>query len=237
MIAVVAGRDGRGTRWRLVGRTGRGADVLAQAVTGRHGEAETAGGHGEAGFAASRGEAGTAGSRGQAGTAGNGQAATANRHSQAATTNSRSQAGTDGSRGQAGIGNSRGQAGTAGNRSRAGTTGRRGDAGISGGRAEAGSRGQAGSGAAPGAAYGWQEAVARLRDGAGDLRITVTGDGHFQWILAGPDGTPIAESPAVYRDALACREGFATAQRAARAALGGTHFPAAGVGRTAARGD
>jgi hypothetical protein len=42
----------------------------------------------------------------------------------------------------------------------------------------------------------------------------------YKWVLAGPSGVPIAESPPVYRDAGVCRRAFADAQRAARTALG-----------------
>jgi hypothetical protein len=66
----------------------------------------------------------------------------------------------------------------------------------------------------------WQQAVERLRDGDGTLSVGRTADGHYKWILSGPCGTPIAESPPVYRDAGECRRAFADAQRAARTALG-----------------
>jgi hypothetical protein len=66
----------------------------------------------------------------------------------------------------------------------------------------------------------WQQAVQRLRDGDGNLSVVRTEDGHYKWVLAGQSGTPIAESPAVYRDAGVCRRAFAEAQRAARTALG-----------------
>jgi hypothetical protein len=66
----------------------------------------------------------------------------------------------------------------------------------------------------------WQQAVERLRDGDGTLSVVRMADGHYKWILVGPCGTPIAESPPVYRDPGACRHAFADAQRAARTALG-----------------
>jgi hypothetical protein len=66
----------------------------------------------------------------------------------------------------------------------------------------------------------WQQAVERLRDGDGTLSVVRIADGHYKWILAGPCGTLIAESPPVYRDAVGCRRAFADAQRAARTALG-----------------
>jgi uncharacterized protein YegP (UPF0339 family) len=66
----------------------------------------------------------------------------------------------------------------------------------------------------------WRAAMRRLRDGDGELRIVSGKDGHFRWRFARGDGVLIAESPAVYRDAQRCRDGFATARRAARTALG-----------------
>jgi hypothetical protein len=66
----------------------------------------------------------------------------------------------------------------------------------------------------------WRAAMRRLRDGKGELRIVHENDGHFRWRFARGDGLLIAESPAVYLDAQRCRDAFATAQRAARTALG-----------------
>jgi hypothetical protein len=66
----------------------------------------------------------------------------------------------------------------------------------------------------------WQQAVERLRDGDGVLSVVRTADGHFKWVLAGPAGALIAESPAVYRDAGVCGRAFADARRAAGTALG-----------------
>jgi hypothetical protein len=62
-------------------------------------------------------------------------------------------------------------------------------------------------------------ALKLLRDADGTVSTVRQPDGHFQWRLSGPDGTPIAESPAVYRDAATCRRGFANARRAAATAL------------------
>jgi hypothetical protein len=66
----------------------------------------------------------------------------------------------------------------------------------------------------------WQQAVERLRDGDGTLSVVRIADGHYKWVLAGQCGTPIAESPPVYRDAGVCRRAYTDAQRAARTALG-----------------
>lgn len=75
----------------------------------------------------------------------------------------------------------------------------------------------------------WQDAVGRLRDGAGALRIDHTDDGHYRWTLLGPGEALIAQSPAVHRDPASCRQAFTVAQRAARTALGGrSHTPASG---------
>jgi hypothetical protein len=38
-------------------------------------------------------------------------------------------------------------------------------------------------------------------------------DGHWQWVVAGPDGEPFAESPAVFRDAAACVRALADLRR------------------------
>jgi hypothetical protein len=64
-----------------------------------------------------------------------------------------------------------------------------------------------------------REALRQLRDGAGDLTLAVTGDGHFQWILTCA-GRVVAESPPVHRDAVSCRRAFTEAQHAAALALG-----------------
>jgi hypothetical protein len=58
-----------------------------------------------------------------------------------------------------------------------------------------------------------------LRDADGVLSTVRQPDGHFQWKLSTPDGRLIAESPPLYRDAAACRRGFADACRAAAKAL------------------
>ena len=62
-------------------------------------------------------------------------------------------------------------------------------------------------------------ALEMLRDADGALSTVRQPDGHFQWTLSTPDGTMIAESPPVYRDAATCRRGFANARRAAAKAL------------------
>lgn len=66
----------------------------------------------------------------------------------------------------------------------------------------------------------WQDAVERVRDGAGDVHILSMADGHFQWTLTDAQGATIAESPATYRDADSCRQDFALAQRVARTIMG-----------------
>lgn len=77
------------------------------------------------------------------------------------------------------------------------------------------------TGGRPGPASSWQDAVGRLRDGVGALRIDHTDDGHYRWTLLGPDEEITAQSPGAYRDAPSCRQAFTVAQRAARTALGG----------------
>jgi len=73
----------------------------------------------------------------------------------------------------------------------------------------------------------WRRAVQRLSDGAGELTVRTTGDGHFQWILTGADRRLIADSPPVYRTADGCRRAFAAARRAACAALDAGREPVA----------
>jgi uncharacterized protein YegP (UPF0339 family) len=78
-------------------------------------------------------------------------------------------------------------------------------------------------------AAGWQQAVERLRDDDGNLRVTPVPDGHYQWVLTDLAGEVIAQSPPAYRDGDSCRQAFALARRAARAIVGGTvPRPAAG---------
>ncbi|GIF02808.1 hypothetical protein [Actinoplanes siamensis] len=67
----------------------------------------------------------------------------------------------------------------------------------------------------------WRRPLEQIRDGAGELNVVATGDGHFRWTLTAEDGSAIAESPAVHRDADTCRLAFFDAQRAAGTALGG----------------
>ncbi|GGN85247.1 hypothetical protein GCM10010112_65500 [Actinoplanes lobatus] len=69
-------------------------------------------------------------------------------------------------------------------------------------------------------AAGPRRSLRQLSDGAGELRIVATVDGHFRWTLTAPDGGMIAESPAEYRDADRCRQAFIQAQHAARTVLG-----------------
>ncbi|GAB1692906.1 hypothetical protein KRM28CT15_47090 [Krasilnikovia sp. M28-CT-15] len=60
--------------------------------------------------------------------------------------------------------------------------------------------------------------LALLGDGPSP-RIVSSGDGHWQWLLPAPDGSVAAQSPAVYRSPVACREAFTDARRAALAVL------------------
>jgi hypothetical protein len=76
------------------------------------------------------------------------------------------------------------------------------------------------SGGAAAAGSSWRNALERLRDGDGRLVVEPAGDGHLMWTFTEPDGTVLAESPPVYRDADSCRRGFLAAQQAARVALG-----------------
>jgi hypothetical protein len=71
---------------------------------------------------------------------------------------------------------------------------------------------------------GWHTAMRCLRDGDGVLVVASSGDGHYLWRFLTPDGDVLAESPPVHRDEQACRDSFATAQRAAHTALGPTHI-------------
>ena len=73
----------------------------------------------------------------------------------------------------------------------------------------------------------WRPALQGLSDGVGELTVRATGDGHFQWLLTGADGRPIADSPPVYRTADGCRRAFAAARRAACAALLAVRRPVA----------
>ena len=45
-------------------------------------------------------------------------------------------------------------------------------------------------------------------------------DGHWRWLVNGPDGEPLAESPAVYRDAAACGRALSAALAAFRRTAG-----------------
>ncbi|UQU62641.1 hypothetical protein COUCH_26880 [Couchioplanes caeruleus] len=66
----------------------------------------------------------------------------------------------------------------------------------------------------------WPEALAQLREGRGELEVVRDAGMHFRWLLHAADGSVVAESPAVHRDAEACRISFDNARRAARTALG-----------------
>jgi len=75
----------------------------------------------------------------------------------------------------------------------------------------------------------WQDAMERLRDADGDLVVTSPDDRHYRWVLLDRDGRPIAACPPVHRDSVQCRDAFATARRAADAALADHHHPLADI--------
>ncbi|MEU4214156.1 hypothetical protein [Actinoplanes sp. NPDC026623] len=66
----------------------------------------------------------------------------------------------------------------------------------------------------------WPEAVAQVREGSGELEVTRDARMHFRWLLHAADGSVVAESPAVHRDAEVCRLSYANARRAASTVLG-----------------
>ena len=47
----------------------------------------------------------------------------------------------------------------------------------------------------------------------GAMLVTQQPDGHWRWVVHGPDGVPLAESPAVYRDAATCGRALADLRR------------------------
>jgi hypothetical protein len=54
-----------------------------------------------------------------------------------------------------------------------------------------------------------------LADAADDaVTVVCQSDGHWSWTLAGDDGEPVADSPAVFRDAVTCHQAFSDARRA-----------------------
>jgi len=60
---------------------------------------------------------------------------------------------------------------------------------------------------------GCRAAVATLAEAepVGDavaLSVRCTPDGHWWWMLTAADGTPVAQSPAVFRDPGSCRDKF-----------------------------
>ena len=53
-------------------------------------------------------------------------------------------------------------------------------------------------------------AAALLAEADGAAGLVVQGsDGHWRWQVTGPDGAPLAESPAVFRDAASCGRALA----------------------------
>jgi hypothetical protein len=59
-------------------------------------------------------------------------------------------------------------------------------------------------------------ALRRLVEGDGHLVVDSGADGHFRWRFVSTEGVLLAESPPVYRDEQACRDGFATTRQAAQ---------------------
>jgi len=58
-----------------------------------------------------------------------------------------------------------------------------------------------------------QDAVGALGDvGGGSMLAVQQPDGHWRWVVMGPDGRPLAESPAVFRDAATCGRALGTLQ-------------------------
>lgn len=76
----------------------------------------------------------------------------------------------------------------------------------------------------------WHEAMEKLRDADGSLLITSPDDRHYRWVLLDEESRPIANCPAVHRNAAQCREAFSTARRAADAALADHYHPMADAG-------
>jgi hypothetical protein len=69
-------------------------------------------------------------------------------------------------------------------------------------------------------------AIGLLADAPGEAILVVQQpDGPWRWLVNGPDGEPLADSPAVYRDAAACGRALATALAAVRR-VAGTMFVA-----------
>jgi hypothetical protein len=63
-------------------------------------------------------------------------------------------------------------------------------------------------------------AAALGRAGAEAMLTVQEADGHWRWVVVGPDGEPLAESPAVLRNAAACERALAELRRElARAGL------------------
>jgi hypothetical protein len=57
-------------------------------------------------------------------------------------------------------------------------------------------------------------AAGMLADASGEAMLVVQQpDGHWRWVVNGPDGTPLAESPSVFRDAAACGHALADLRR------------------------
>jgi hypothetical protein len=61
---------------------------------------------------------------------------------------------------------------------------------------------------------GCYHATGMLPAAAGESMLVVQQpDGHWRWVVNGPDGGPLAESPAVFRDAAACGQALADVRR------------------------
>jgi hypothetical protein len=63
-------------------------------------------------------------------------------------------------------------------------------------------------------------AVGLLADADGAAILVVQQpDGHWRWVVNGPDGEPLAESPPTFRDAATCGRALAEVRREAVAGL------------------
>jgi hypothetical protein len=62
------------------------------------------------------------------------------------------------------------------------------------------------------------QAAGQLAEAAPDSMLVVQQpDGHWRWVVRDPDGQPLAESPAVFRDATSCGHALAETCREAAA--------------------
>jgi hypothetical protein len=71
-------------------------------------------------------------------------------------------------------------------------------------------------------------AVALLADAAGEAMLVLQqSDGHWKWLVNDPDGRPLVESPAVFRDAATCGQALNEIRRETRMLPAGTGASAA----------